>query len=1463
MYLLFLSKTIQTYVSKEVATYLSEKTHTPITIQGVDISLFKSIIIKGLYAEDYQKDTLFYIKKLDIRLDSFNLKKRNIYVNTLTLNKTYFKLYEGKGNKQNIGVFIDALTQEKEEQNADTVQIPWSIDVKNIDIKDSFFGYKTVDYIPRQFGMNYDDIYVSKLNVQARNIQLIGDSIWFDVKHFSCLEKSGFEIKKLQSKMWITNKQWGMKDVEINTSHSRLKAKHLYLNYIPGQKCWANFVKKMQLDFLINSSKVSFLDIAYFNENLLGFREKVSLQGHFHGTIYDLRAKNLNLVYGDNTTIRGRFYMNGLPDLTTTYLAANFKQLTTSVADVQKVYIPGYENGHFKLPKFLNNLGVISYRGKFNGFFNDFVCFGEFKTDLGSFKTDILFNPEKGTDKINFNGDLAAENFDLGGLLQQKKVGSITMNVTTKGYTTTKNTAGIVKGNISEFKFYDYNYENVALNGFFGNSVFDGKLSIKDPNINFNFAGKVDFSKKVPTMNFSSNLLMAKLYPLHLNSDDKKSNLTFSIKANLKGSDFNNINGSLDVNKALYKNSFGKLPLKQLSLIANTSPEHKKINVDSDYATLEIEGNYSVEKLQQTLLHLMYNYLPAYAEDTIYMEKDTINKFDFLVHLKNTSAVSKVLYPEIKLAENTELQGNIDAEQQSYNIRLNTSRLQYKNNTFKGLKIHVDTDKEQFTFKSNMDKFSIVDNYGLYNLSPRINIKNNRIQFNLHWNNWGNTTYSGAVGASGKVSKSAKPKHNKWDIDIEPGTIVMADSVWTIPASKINIDSSSWYIKNFRLQRKNNFLSIDGKLSENKNDTVKVEIKNIALKSLNAILTNKNMGIDGLVNGNIRLLDFYGTPLVNSDIRLSNLIVNSDTIGNVTLHSAWEQANKKVRLKGEIADSRKKKLNVDGFFYPHNNTLDVDLLLNHMRIKFMEPYIEEYVTNLSGSLSGKLNLKGKLQQLKPNGCLKLNDVNLKIKATQTKYRCNDSVTASSGKIHFNRFKVYDSRNNAALVNGDIYYKSFSDIGFNLTAKFNDFKVLNSKITDNEIFYGKAFVSGVGKLRGDINNLKADINVKTEGNTTVYIPMDSRSDLQEINFITFVNTTANKTSNPAANDYNVDLFGVDVNCDLEITPDAGVQIIFDSKIGDILKANGAGNLKLQIDKKGDFQMYGNYTVKKGSYLFTLQNVINKKFDLDQGGVIKWNGNPYEALIDVNASYNVKTTLYDLLLNTPYVDKTRKIPVQCKMNLSQRLESPTIKFNIDFPTLDQQTQSVLSGLFSSEDEINKQILSLLVLNRFYTPEYMRATDPNFENKNSSYAVGATAGELFSNQLSNWLSQISNDFDIGFTWRPGDNITKDEVELALSTQIFNDRVTINGNVGTRNDQTAKSNFVGDVDVNVKLDKSGKLQFKAFSRSNEYLIYEDNKNTQGIGVFYREDFNTWGELFRKYLRFFKRKRKKAEQKK
>ncbi len=1457
-YLIFLSPRVQTYLSQKIAKSISEQAHTPVTIKGVDFTPFKSIILKGVYVEDHRQDTLVYIGELKSKLDSINFKTKKAYIGKLILNKAYFNLYEGKDRKQNIQVFIDSLSKKQEPENTASQEKSWNISISNLDLINSHFSFLTIKAKKQAFGMNYADIDVKNIKLQARNIKIIGDSVDFDLKHMSCIEKSGFVLKDFKTHSWITPTQWGMTKVTIVSPKSRLSARHILLNYKSGQGYWSEFTKKMKLDFQIKSSKINFEDLAYFNDRLLGFRESGFLSGHIYGTIYDLKGRNINILYGNQTSFKGQFYMNGLPKIANSYLEADFKELTTSISDIENVYIPNYKDNHIKLPKQLDNLGLIHYQGNFNGYINDFVFFGDFQTDQGNIRTDILLKPSLTENNLSYTGDITTNDFNLGHLLSQEKIGKVSMNVALKGSTSKDVTQGVMKGNISKFNFFDYEYKNLSLDGYFSDKHFDGKVAILDPNIGFDFTGKVDFSKEIPEVNFQSNLKNAKLFPLHLNTKDELAELNLSLDANFTGDRFDNANGNIFINDIEYKNGRGKFNLDEIKIDSKTTPELKQFDLKSGLADLNVKGNYKLDELVSSLSNMIYYYLPAYAPDSSYTKIDSTNNFEFDLLLKENSKLTELIYPEIVLAPQSQLSGEINAKEHSLNLKLDIPFLNYDSKSIEGIRVSLNTDNEKLNLKGRSDKLVFTESYNIFNLSHQIEVQNNQVKYDLNWNNWGAKTYSGSLAVIGNASSEELNSDPKWEIDILPSTLILADSTWQISPSHIQIDSTSYSIENFKISQDQQFFAIDGKVSSHAEDIIKCQIHDISLNNINTISGNKNLGIDGNTRGYFQLSDFYGDRLTKADLVLDNLTFNRDTIGDFYLKSDWDKDEQKLSLESYAIHNNKREINIEGDYFPAADSINLSLSLDSMRMNVLRPYLEGNISELDGRIGGFMQVEGSTSLPRFYGKLKFLNTSFKVDELQTKYTCNDSIIFTPQEIQFNNLKIYDSENNLAEIYGAITLNNFEKIDLDLALSTTNFKLLNTKITDNELLYGQAYMTGITHLYGSPDDIEIEIDAKTNKDTRIYIPLNKTGDIEKSNFITFINSY--ETVEIVKEKYDIDLSGIKLNCNLEITPETDIQIILDPKIGDIIKANGNGNLKLGIDTKGDFNIYGNYTINTGSYLFTLQNVINKKFDLSNGGTIKWNGDPYSATIDINAVYNVKTTLYDLLLNTPYVDNTKKIQVQCNMNLSQQLSNPIIRFDIDFPSLDQQTQSILEELFSTEDEMNKQILSLLVLNRFYTPEYMRSTDSEFENKNSSYAVGVTTSELLSNQLSNWLSKISNKFDVGFSYRPGDSVTSDEIEFALSTQIFDDKVTINGNLGTNSNQNQDNDIVGDFDVNIKLDQKGKLQMKAFTRSNEYLSDYASRNTQGVGIFYKEDFDTVSELFRKYLGFLRKKKKESE---
>lgn len=358
-----------------------------------------------------------------------------------------------------------------------------------------------------------------------------------------------------------------------------------------------------------------------------------------------------------------------------------------------------------------------------------------------------------------------------------------------------------------------------------------------------------------------------------------------------------------------------------------------------------------------------------------------------------------------------------------------------------------------------------------------------------------------------------------------------------------------------------------------------------------------------------------------------------------------------------------------------------------------------------------------------------------------------------------------------------------------------------------------------------------------------------------------------------------LADINLNANLEVNDHLNVQVIFDPTVGDILRTTGDGDIKIAFDKEGSLSLFGEYRISRGDYLFTLSNLVNKKFVLTPGGTIVWSGSPYDAMLDINAVYNLRTTITELLpQERSGADETgeeriatetgRKVPVECILNLSDNLKNPVVKFDIDFPTLETQSKSYIQSLFLSQDELNKQVFSLLVLNRFYR------TDNTGDYENQAQVAGVTTlTEMMSNQLSRWFSQFSNNVDIGVAYRRGDRekeMTSDELELAVSTQLLDDRITISangnmdvgGNKGTA-EENKKTNIAGDFDVEVKLNKQGTLKMKAYSHTDEKILYNSTETIQGVGVSYQESFDTFRELLHKYFGFLTKKKSKSGKKK
>jgi TamB, inner membrane protein subunit of TAM complex len=650
----------------------------------------------------------------------------------------------------------------------------------------------------------------------------------------------------------------------------------------------------------------------------------------------------------------------------------------------------------------------------------------------------------------------------------------------------------------------------------------------------------------------------------------------------------------------------------------------------------------------------------------------------------------------------------------------------------------------------------------------------------------------------------------------------------------------------------------------------------------------------GVVNGESTITDIYHEPIFSSNNNFNSVFVNDNKVGEGSIESVWNSKKEALYLHGSFTLGIVPNILFSGYYYPKKKeeNIDMDLSLQALQMKIFEPFVKEYCSDFAGFLAGNIAVKGTVNEPKISGVLNVNAKKVKVNYLNTVYNFSHEIIIQNNSFDFDNAIIYDINHNQAVVNGKVYHDNFKNFQLDFDIHTHKFMVLNTAEVDNSLYYGKAYLSGIVNISGYMDNILIDAKVKTESANTLdkgektgllsnllskteitkfYIPLSGSGDLSENNFITFVKKDS---SIKIKNDYKVQLGGLKLNFDLEVTPDAEVQLIFDQKVGDIIKTKGNGNIKLNIDTKGEFQMYGDYVIQSGDYLFTLKNLINKKFDIEQGSTIKWTGSPYKADLRLSTLYKAHALLSpffpDAISNTSQINLKKRYPVDLKLLLTGDLRTPDIAFNVGLPTVDNSTRQKVMSYIDTDAELNKQVFSLLILNMFVTPSQLvgantgstansaSATTPTAGDK-SIYAANSTSSELLSNQLNNMLSNISHNFDLGVNYRPGDVLTKEEYAVALSTQLFNDKLSIDGNLGVNNNNNTASNnnnqsannIVGDVNMDYKLTDDGKVKLKAFNKTNDITnqMLSNGLYTQGVGVFFREEFDTIDELYKRYL--------------
>ena len=1426
---------VQNFIVQSVTHELSTRLKSKVTVGKIEYKLFNSVKLNDLYVQDLERDTLIYVDETKANFNLRAIFSGKIIFTGLEFKNLYGNLKVDTTGHTNLDFVIKAFKTPKKESSS---VITYKID--HLKIRNSRFSYSKQNGKPTRNAaiINPDSLRLSNINADIILHLMRKDTLSAEIKSLSLREKSGFTLKKLSTQMQASTKGAKIQFIELLLPASQLNLTDIELKY-DSLADFKHFVEKVKWNAPINNSSISFGDFSAFIPEFKGINKSVTLKGQVSGRISSLRFKKMELKYGKSLSLNADLDLSGLPYINETFIYGQINELKADKRDIQDI-VSGLTKKPFVLPKELNQLGTVIYKGNISGFLSNLVAYGNLKTNMGSISTDILVQLENKFKDLNYNGTVKSNNFELGKLLSNKNLGKASFSFNTNGIKKAGEAIrGNVKATVNEIEFNQYVYRDIAMDGKYDGTGFDGAIKLSDENINADFKGVIDLTKKLPVFDFELDVKNVNPHALHLIKTYPGALLSFSGRTNMIGNSPDNINGIILFDSIKLTNRDKTLNINEIKFISNIDGNNTNFLINSDYVNGSFKGDFKYSNVSSTINKIIQYYLPALSVSTKKYSK-TQNHIDIDLTIENTDEISEVLNLPYQLKGTSTIKGSIDERQNKINIIGNFAEFRAKKQSFENIILSIENQQQQLKLTT---RAQMPDKKGSTRLYLFAAAAKDSVTTQLGWQNSSKITNAGEFQTITKFRNIDNKLAVK--MNILPTQVIISDSIWDIRASKIELNPDKTIaIDNFKFENKEQFIHIDGKVSQNLTDGVTVSMKDVDVDYVMQVLKLKGISFGGHVTGKAELISLLKQPVLLAELDVKKLLINNKLIGDTKVNSAWDNENKQILLGAEMYDENKKEIAIaKGVYVPKNDSLDVTFDTKGIAIDFLNTYFESVAQNVKGLGHGKFRMYGRTKNLGFEGNIFVDKGQATIKMLNTTYFFNDTVRLTRKTIAIKNMKIYDEEKNQGNMTGLITHSGmFQNMKYNVDVYGKKILAMNTRSSDNDYFFGRAYATGTVNIQGDTKEAVISINAVSQPKTKCYIQMGGASSASDNSFINFINTRS-RTEKEIDIKKTGSNFNVVVDMKIDVTPDAELELIIDPKGGDAIKGKGSGNLRVQFDSFSDMKLYGTYAIDAGSYLFTLQTVIRKEFKIDKGSTIQWTGNPFDAQVDIRAIYPLTASLSDLLEDVSSSTNRGSVPVNCVLNLSENLMKPTIKFEIDLPLSDESMKQRVRSIINTEEMMNRQIAYLLVLSKFYTPDNKGNAGLN---NTISFAVST-----FSAHLNNLIQKSlnTNNLSLGVDWQKSE-LQTDEVKAQLNYQ--NKRIILNGEFGYRNENvntsTNASKFIGDFDLEYLLIESGKLRAKAYSHTIDRAQLKEAKSTQGFGLIYKEDFESVGDMLNYY---------------
>ena len=1427
---LFSISSIQTKLGSYLTHRINKDIGVDLTVEKVDFSLLGTVRLRGVKIRDHHKDTLIFVDKLSTSiLNANSILNNDFSLGPVYLEDAYYhmKTYKGEG-EDNMSIFIDAFSKEDIKDSSQVFKLTSkNVYVANLDFKIINANAKdSLSYAVKKAGGNLQELTID------------GDNFSSKIRGLYFKDKFQLNVVNLSTDFSYSKTRMTFLNTILQTETSNLNA-NIVFDY--QAKDLSDFVNKVQINADFGKSKLSVLDLRlYYNE--LYSNNVFNFKGNFSGKLNDFKLNNFKLSNTNTLLLDGDLTFKNAIKADDSFVfrgkinqfSSTYKELSALLPNLVGKTVPAnfLELGLFKAD---GDLSITSknLEAKMNIF-----------SEIGAVKSELQLHNYSNKTFATYSGVLDFKSFDLGQFINNSLLGIVSLkaDINGIGLTLTNSTAQFI-GDISEFEFKNYVYNNLVTKGSYINNRFDGSLSIDDKNFKMDFKGLADLSKKVNKFDFYSSISYLNLKETNLFVRDSIAELKGAISLDIEGTTLDNIIGNANFSDVYYTNEKQEFRFKKFAISSKLKENIKTIEVTSkDIIDGTITGNFTFSELlnvaQNALGSIYTNFEPYNVALNQYVD------FKFTIYNQIVSA----FFPDIVIDNNTKIKGKIASNKDQLRLVFSSPNITLYGNHLKDVLLRTDNQNPLYNTHLTASEVN-TPYYKVSKLNLLNKTQNDTLFFKSEFNGGGLAKENFNLDFYYTINKSKKSV-----VGFQKSTFEFKNTIWNINPNLLNTDkivfdviNNEYYFSKFRLFSEAQEIAFNGSIKGATEKSFLVNLKEVQLQSF--LPEIDSLALKGKVTGSIDFIQKNTIYKPEATLVIDDFEVNDFKQGDLALNVVGDNAYDKFKVDLSIKNEKVKSISATGNLDFSNNRplIDLQVFLEDYDLKAFSPLGADVISSLRGLVSGDFYLRGFLRNPDMEGTLSLYNAGLKFPYLNIDLGFDglSTITLSEQSFIFEDIKLLDSKyKTEGRLLGNITHQNFENWFLDLEINTNNLVVLDTDNSEEALYYGTAFINGSASITGLTDQLDITINAITQPNTKFVVPLkdiETVDNYQLIHFKTDKMDTEERQKKLAEEAIK----GLSLNINLDVTKDAEAQVVIDEENGSQLTGRGTGNLEILINTRGRFDMYGDYTIDNGVYDFKYGGIINKPFVIQKGGTVSWNGNPYEADLDVTAIYKAKANPAVLLQS---FNSNRKEEIDLVTRITGGLFNSKQELDIQLTNVDPTIASELEFVLNDNNinEKTTQFISLLAFGTFRNPDKV-----SFDVNNT---LTGTASSALASAFSSILNGPDSKFQLGLDYQQGDvgnNVERlnidNQVDVSVSTQLF-DKVIINGKVGVPVGGQSQSSVVGEVKIEVLLNEDGNFRGIIFNRQNEIQYSQQEEGyTQGVGLSYQVNFNTLSDFLTK----------------